>query len=86
MDRQSERWPPVDIVREELRQLQAEKTASEVKARAAHFAELKQHMSGHDKARLRIERRRSMRVFTERMLKIGERIINERQANSPLGD
>ncbi len=86
MDRQSERWPPVDIVRDELRRLQAEKTASEVKARAAHFAELKQHMSGHDKTLHRIRRRTSMRTFTQRMFIIGERIINERQASSPLGD
>ena len=86
MDRQSERWPPVEIVRDELSRLQAEKTAADVKARAAHFAELKQHMSGYDKTRTRIERRRSMRTFTERMFRIGERIINEREAHSPLED
>jgi hypothetical protein len=86
MDQQNERWPHVDIVREELSRLQAEQTTAAVKARAAHFAELKQHMSGYDKTLTRIQRRRSMRTFTERMFRIGERIINERQAHSTLGD
>jgi len=81
MDPSTERWPHVDIVRAELRQLQAEKTAAAVKARAAHFAELKQHMSGYDKTRTRIERRTSMRTLTERMLKFGERLLNEQRQN-----
>ena len=81
MDPQTERWPHVDIVRDELRQLQAEQTAAAVKARAAHFAELKQAMSGHDKTRLRIERRRSMRTFTERMFRYGEKVLNEQRKN-----
>lgn len=57
MDPHNERWPHVDIVRDELRRLQAEQTAAAVKARAEHFAELKQHMSGYDLTRTRIERR-----------------------------
>jgi hypothetical protein len=81
MDPSTERWPHVDIVRAELRQLQAEKTAAEAKARAAHFAELKQHMSGYDKTRTRIQRRTSMRTLTERMLKYGERLLNEQRQN-----
>jgi len=81
MDPQTERWPHVDIVRDELHRLRAEMTVADNKARAKHFAELKQHMSGYDKTRIRIERRTSMRTFTQRMLKYGERIINERQEN-----
>ena len=79
MDPSTERWPHVDIVRDELRRIQAEQTAAAVKARAAHFAELKQHMSGYDKTRTRIERRTSMRTFTERMLRYGEKVLNERK-------
>ena len=81
MDPYKERWPHINIVRDELRQLQAEQTVAAEKARAAHFAELKQAMSGHDKARLRIERRRSMRTFTQRMLKYGEKVLNEQRQN-----
>jgi vancomycin resistance protein YoaR len=81
MDPQNERWPHVDIVRDELRRLQAEQTAANVKARAAHFAELKQHMSGYDKTRTRIERRTSMRTFTQRMLAYGEKVLNEQRKN-----
>ena len=81
MDPHNERWPHVDIVRDELRQLQAEQTAAAVKARAAHFAELKQHMSGYDKTRTRIERRTSMRTFTQRMLAYGEKVLNEQRKN-----
>jgi hypothetical protein len=81
MDPQTERWPHVDIVRDELRQIQAEQTAANDKARAAHFAELKQAMSGHDKTRLRIERRRSMRTFTERMFRYGEKVLNGKREN-----
>lgn len=57
MDPYNERWPHVDIVRDELRRLQAEQTLYVQTVRAAHFAELKQHMSGYDKTRTRIERR-----------------------------
>jgi vancomycin resistance protein YoaR len=81
MDPYNERWPHVDTVRDELRQLQAEQTAANVKARAAHFAELKQHMSGYDKTRTRIERRTSMRTFTQRMLAYGEKVLNEQRKN-----
>jgi hypothetical protein len=81
MDPQTERWPHVDIVREELRRLQAEQTVAKQKARAKHIAELKQHMTGYDKTRSRIERRTSMRTFTERMLKYGEKVINEQRQN-----
>ena len=81
MDPQTERWPHVDIVRDELAQLRAEMTVSEQKVRAKHFAELKQHMSGYDKTRIRIERRTSMRTFTQRMLKYGERVIREQLQN-----
>jgi vancomycin resistance protein YoaR len=81
MDPHNERWPHVDIVRDELRRLQAEQTAANVKARAAHFAELKQHMSGYDKTRTRIERRTSMRTFTQRMLAYGEKVLNEQRKN-----
>ena len=81
MDPQTERWPHVDIVRSELKTLQAEMTVSAQKVRAKHFAELKQHMSGYDKTRIRIERRTSMRIFTQRMLKYGERVIREREQN-----
>jgi hypothetical protein len=81
MDPQTERWPHVDIVRDELARLRAEMTVAHNKARAKHFAELKQHMSGYDKTRIRIERRTSMRTFTQRMLKYGERVIRERQEN-----
>jgi hypothetical protein len=79
MDPQTERWPHVDIVRDELHRLRTEMTAADNKARAKHFAELKQHMSGYDKTRIRIERRTSMRTFTQRMLKYGEKVLNERQ-------
>ena len=81
MDPQTERWPHVDIVRDELHRLRNEMTVADNKARAKHFAELKQHMTGYDKTRIRIERRTSMRTFTQRMLKYGERIIRERQEN-----
>lgn len=81
MDPHNERWPHVDIVRDELRRLQAEQTAAAVKARAEHFIELKQHMSGYDKTRTRIERRTSMRTFTQRMLAYGEKVINEQRKN-----
>lgn len=81
MDPHNERWPHVDIVRDELRRLQAEQTAANVKARAAHFAELKQHMTGYDKTRTRIERRTSMRTFTQRMLTYGEKVLNGTREN-----
>jgi hypothetical protein len=81
MDPQTERWPHVDIVRDELNRLRTEMTVADNKARAKHFAELKQHMSGYDKTRIRIERRTSMRTFTQRMLKYGEKVIRERQEN-----
>lgn len=81
MDPQTERWPHVDIVRAELARLRAEITVSQQKVRAKHFAELKQHMSGYDKTRTRIERRTSMQTFTQRMLKYGERVIREREQN-----
>lgn len=81
MDPQNERWPHVDIVRDELAQLQAEIIVSEQKVRTKHFDELKKHMSGYDKTRIRIERRISMRIFTQRMLKYGERVIREREQN-----
>jgi vancomycin resistance protein YoaR len=81
MDPSTERWPHVNIVRDELRRIQAEQTAAAVKARAAHFAELKQHMSGYDKTRTRIERRTSMRTFTQRMLNYGEKVLNEQRKN-----
>lgn len=80
MDPHSERWPHVEIVRDELRRLQAEQTAAAVKARSEHFAELKQHMSGYDKTRTRIERRTSMRTFTQVMLEKGAQ-IHERLQN-----
>jgi len=87
MDPHNERWPHVDIVRDELCQLQAEQTAAAVKARAAHFAELKQHMSGYNKTRTRIERRTSMRTFTQRMLNYGEKVLNgERKNGRPVTD
>jgi hypothetical protein len=57
MDAYSERYPHVDIVRDELRRLQSEQTLYIQKVRATHFAELKQHMSGYDLTRTRIERR-----------------------------
>jgi hypothetical protein len=76
MDPQTERWPHVDIVRDELRRLQAEQTVAKQKARAKHIAELKQHMTGYDKTRTRIERRTSMRTFTQRMLTYGEKVLN----------
>lgn len=75
MDPQNERWPHVDIVRDELRRLQAEQTASAVKARAKHFAELKQNMSGYDRTRTRIERekgKRDIRAYRRR-----ERILRQ---------
>jgi hypothetical protein len=81
MDPQTERWPHVDIVREELRRLQAEQTVAKQKARAKHIAELKQHMTGYDKTRTRIERRTSMRTFTQRMLAYGEKVLNEQRKN-----
>jgi hypothetical protein len=75
MDPQTERWPHVDIVRDELRRLQAEQTAAEAKARAEHIAELKQHMTGYDKTRTRLERekgKRDIRAFRRR-----ERILRQ---------
>jgi uncharacterized coiled-coil protein SlyX len=81
MDLQTERWPHVDIVREELRRLQAEQTVAKQKARAKHIAELKQHMTGYDKTLTQIKRRTSMRTFTERMLKYGEKVLNEQRKN-----
>jgi len=74
MDPQSERWPHVDIVRDELVRLRAEMTASAEKVRAKHFAELKQHMSGYDTTRTRIEREQGKRDIraarrTERILR-----------------
>lgn len=75
MDPQTERWPHVDIVRDELAQIRAEMTVAENKARAKHFAELKQHMSGYDTTRTRIERRqgkRDIRAYRRR-----ERILRQ---------
>lgn len=75
MDPQTERWPHVDVVRDELRRLQAEQTIAAVKARAAHFAELKQNMSGYDKALTRIQRekgKRDIRAYRRR-----ERILRK---------
>jgi len=86
MDPQTERWPHVDIVRDELKRLQAEMTVSAQKVRAKHFIELKQHMAGYDKTRIRIERRTSMRTFTQRMLKYGEKVLNERQNGGTIPD
>jgi hypothetical protein len=77
MDPHAERWPHPSVVAKELRRLQAEKAVSEWNTKQAFITELKQHMSGYDKTRTRIERRISMRLFTQRMLRIGERIINE---------
>lgn len=75
MDPQSERWPHVDIVRDELARLQAEQSVAEQQARAKHFDELKQHMSGYDKTRTRIERARGkvdIRAYRRR-----ERILRQ---------
>lgn len=75
MDPYNERWPHVDIVRDELRRLQAEQTLYVQTVRAAHFAELKQHMSGYDKTRTRIERekgKRDIRAYRRR-----ERILRQ---------
>lgn len=74
MDPQTERWPHVDIVRDELARLRAEMTVAEQKVRAKHFAELKQHMAGYDMTRTRIEREQGKRDIraarrTERILR-----------------
>ena len=47
MDPYAERWPHVDIVRDELHRLQTEMTVSKHKVYAKHVAELKQRMSGY---------------------------------------
>ena len=75
MDPQTERWPHVDIVRDELARLRAEMTVSEHKARAKHLAELKQRMSGFHMTRQAIQReayisevwaqRRTMRILRQ---------------------
>lgn len=75
MDPHAERWPHVDIVREELARLRAEQSVAEQQARAKHFDELKQHMSGYDKTRTRIERARGkvdIRAYRRR-----ERILRQ---------
>jgi len=75
MDPQTERWPHVDLVRDELKRLQAEMTVSAQKVRAKHFEELKQHMSGYDTTRTRIERQRGkvkIRAYRRR-----ERILRQ---------
>lgn len=60
MDPQTERWPHVDIVRDELRRLRAEMTVSEQKVRNAHYAELKQAMTGYDMVFSRIKRKKGV--------------------------
>jgi ribonuclease D len=44
MDPHAERWPHVNIVRDELRILRTEMTVSEQKARNAHYLHLKKAM------------------------------------------
>jgi hypothetical protein len=60
MDPQTERWPHVDIVRDELRRLRTEMTVSEQKVRNAHFAELRQAMTGYDMVFQRIKRKKGI--------------------------
>jgi len=79
MDLHAERWPHPAVVSKELRRLQAEKAVAEWNTKQAFITELKQHMTGYDKTRTRIERRISVRLFTQRMLRVGERILNEQQ-------
>jgi len=75
MDPQSERWPHVEIVRDELARIRAEMTVAENKARAKYIAELKKRMSGFHMTRQAIQRdsfkpevrayRRTMRILRQ---------------------
>lgn len=74
MDPQNERWPHVDIVRDELARLRAEMTVAEHKAHAKHIAELKKRMSGFHMTRQAIQRdafKPEVRAYrrTERILR-----------------
>jgi len=80
MDPQNERWPHVDIVREELHRLQTEKTIAEHNARAKHFAELKQSMTGYDHAKYRIRKARGIRDISS--YRRAERIIRQRSVSN----
>lgn len=92
MDPQTERWPHVDIVRaeryatqtqvsDELKRLQNEKAESVDRARSRFIYELTKSMRGELETLDRITRRTSMRTFTQRMHKYGERILNEQRQN-----
>jgi hypothetical protein len=69
MDPQTERWPHVDIVRDELHRLQTEMTVAEHKVRTAHFAELKKAMGCP----------KYVSNFTQVMLEKGAQIIERVQ-------
>jgi len=74
MDPQNERWPHVDIVRDELARLRAEMTVAEHKTYAKHIAELKKRMSGFHMTRQAIQRdafKPEVRAYrrTERILR-----------------
>ena len=77
----NERWPHPSVVAKELRRLQAEKAVAEWDTHHAFITELRKNMEGHNKHYNRIMRRRSTLIFTQKMLRIGERIIRELEEN-----
>jgi hypothetical protein len=95
MDRQSERWPTSrlvaderwphpSVVSKELALIHAEQAAARWDTKRAFLDELTFNLG---LPMDRVRRRRVVAEFTQRMLRIGERIINEqREASSPLGD
>ena len=78
-----ERWPHPSVISKELVALRAEKAAAEWDTKRAFLDELTFNLGLPMDP---IRRRRVMGEFTKRMLRLGERIINEREAHSPLGD
>jgi len=80
----NERWPHPSVVAKELAALRAEKAVAEWKTKQAFLDNLAWNLG---QPLTRIRRRRVMEEFTQRMLKIGERIMHEQsKANSAIRD
>jgi hypothetical protein len=80
----NERWPHPSVVAKELATLRAEKAIAEWKTKQAFMDNLAFNLG---MPLTRIRRRRVMEEFTQRMLKIGERIMHEQsETNSAFWD
>jgi hypothetical protein len=78
-----ERWPHPSVISKELVILRAEQATAEWDTKKAFLDELTLNLG---LPMDRVRRRRVLAEFTQRMLRIGERIYEQGQTNSPLGD